>query len=128
VIPESLIKKILVQILSLSLLGVGLPPTAYAGLIGTQTLIEWQDREHRLIRVDAKLARAEVHEQMIKMGVDPAEAHARVAALSNEELKLLEENIDSLPAGAGILEVIGIVFVVLLVLELTGVINIFSKI
>lgn len=127
-ILKSLTKKALVVILSLNLLGVGMPPMAYAGLIGTQTLIDLQDREKRLVRIDAKLVRAEVHEQMIKMGVDPAEVHGRLAALTNEELQRLEQELDSLPAGAGILEVIGIVFVVLLILEVTGVIDIFSKI
>jgi len=39
----------------------------------------------------------------------------------------LNSQLDSLPAG-GVLALIGAVFVVLLILELTGVINVFSKV
>jgi hypothetical protein len=53
----------------------------------------------------------------------------RVARLTDEELALLAGQFDELPAGGiGIFEVLGITFLVLLVLELTGVINIFQKI
>ena len=51
---------------------------------------------------------------------------ARVAALSTEELRQLKLQIDELPAG-GLLAVIGVVFVVLLILELVGVTNIFNN-
>jgi hypothetical protein len=41
---------------------------------------------------------------------------------------LLQGRIADLPAGAGVIEVIGIVFVILLILELIGVTNIFTRI
>jgi hypothetical protein len=51
-----------------------------------------------------------------------------VASLSDSELGRLQSGLDSLPAGGdSILAVLGILFVVLLVLELTGIINIFHK-
>jgi hypothetical protein len=65
---------------------------------------------------------------MIDMGVDPAQALLRVSSLSDQELAQLDEQIDTLPAGGdSVLAIIGIVFIVLLILELTGVINIFNK-
>ena len=79
-------------------------------------------------RVSAMLARQEVREAIIQLGVAPDEAQQRVLALSPEELVLVEEQLDSLPAGGNaILVVLGIVFLVLLVLELTGTIDIFKK-
>jgi hypothetical protein len=125
---KSFSSKGLSVLLSMSLLGASVAPAAQAAVIGTQVLIEAQDHTKRLARVEAKLARAEIHKQMIAMGVDATEADARLAALSNEELKVLEEKLESLPAGAGVLEVIGVVFVVLLILDLVGVTNVFSKI
>jgi hypothetical protein len=53
-----------------------------------------------------------------------------VEALSARELNLLAQHIDELPAGAGaegVLAVIGVVFIVLLILELVGVTNVFSR-
>ena len=61
------------------------------------------------------------------MGVDPAAVQERLAALTDEELQTLEGRLDSLPAGGDALAVIGIVFVVLIILELVGVTNIFTK-
>ncbi|MDX1698408.1 MAG: PA2779 family protein, partial [Thiohalobacterales bacterium] len=74
------------------------------------------------------LARDEVRMQMLELGVDPAHVEARVEALSDAELARLSNGIGDLPAGSGALEVIGIVFVVILILELLGVTNVFTKI
>ncbi len=69
-----------------------------------------------------------VQQQLIQLGVNPDLAIARVASLTPAERQLLEKNIADLPAGAGVVEVIGIVFIVLLILELLGVTDIFKKI
>ena len=66
--------------------------------------------------------------QLEKMGVSPELAKARAAALTPMEQQLLQQKIADLPAGAGVVEVIGIVFIVLLILELLGVTDIFKKI
>jgi len=64
---------------------------------------------------------------MVSLGVDPVQAQARVAAMSPAELNRLSAELDKLPAG-GILALIGAVFVVLLILEITGVTHIFTNI
>ena len=66
--------------------------------------------------------------QLEKMGVSPEQAKERVAALTPMEQQFLQQKIADLPAGAGVVEVIGIVFIVLLILELLGVTDIFKKI
>ena len=40
---------------------------------------------------------------------------------------MLAEDLENLPAGGSVLAVVGIVFIVLLILELVGVIDIFNK-
>jgi hypothetical protein len=74
------------------------------------------------------LSKETVRQQLVQLGVSPELAMARVAALTPAERQLLEQKITDLPAGAGAVEVIGIVFIVLLILELIGVIDIFKKI
>ena len=118
-------KRMMVYILSLSMLGVSMPSSA--GVIGTQTLLDAEQSTSSLERVEAFLARDRVRDQMIAFGVDPEEVQQRISALTQEELNLLDGQLETLPAG-GLLAVIGVVFVVLLVLELVGVINIFNKI
>lgn len=101
--------------------------SASAGIIGTQDYLAGIERSGRIADVQAALARADVREQLVRLGVDPVAASERVASLSDEELAMIEGKLESLPAG-GLLGVIGVVFVVLLILELVGVIDIFKKI
>jgi hypothetical protein len=107
---------------------VGFTPTASAGVVGTRTVIMEMERVEILHRVQAVLDREAVQAQLVALGVDPAAAIERVAALTDDELRSLDGRLASLPAGAGVLEVIGVVFVVLLILELVGVINIFRRV
>ena len=124
---RTFIKRLMILIMSFSLLSASLPSISYAGMIGTQTLIENLNSNDSRVRVEEFIARENVREQIIALGADPAEVQDRLAALTAGELRLLEQEIDNMPAG-GILVVIGIVFVVLIILELTGTIDIFKKV
>ena len=118
----------LVLILCLAIFSSSLQSAAHAGVIGTQQYLSSVDREAAIARIDAVLARDEVRSRLEHYGVDPLAAQARVAALTDHELQSLATDLESLPAGGSLLGVIGIVFIVLLVLELVGVIDIFKKI
>lgn len=120
-------KRIVVWVMSFSLLGTSLPSISFAGMIGTQTLIETQQTDNSRAHVEEFISRDHVRDQMLALGADPSEVRDRLAALTGEELRMLEQNIDTMPAG-GILALIGAVFVVLLILEVTGVIDIFKKV
>lgn len=110
------------------LLSLGIQTSAYAAMIGTDALIAEQDRKIQITNITEFLGRNEVRDQLMTLGVDPDAAATRVASLSPTELQTLDDQLRSAPAGGtGILEVLGITFVVLLVLELTGVIDIFKK-
>lgn len=114
-----------------ALVVAGFPVSTRAGIISTQAAIDAQvapERLANLSKVQATLARADVREQLQKLGVDAADAAARVAALPDAELARLASGVDKLPAGGdgGFLAVIGFVFVVLLLLDYLGVINVFS--
>lgn len=102
--------------------------TASAGVIGTQEYLSAADRAGQIASIQASLSRADVRAQLESFGVNPADAATRVASLSDQELVSVAEKMDSLPAGGdGLLAVIGIVFVVLFILEVTGVIDIFKR-
>src|SRR5690606_6227812 len=111
-----------------AMLTAPLQSTAYAGVIGTEQYLATLDRQQALQRIDAVLAREEVRERPVALRVDPEDAIERAAALSDAELLALAENLATLPAGGDLLGLLGVVFVVLLVLELVGVTNIFNKI
>ena len=74
------------------------------------------------------LARAEVAAELRRLGVEPEAALARAEALSDQELQILVDDLENLPAGGSLLGTVGVVFIVLLILELVGAIDIFTKI
>ncbi len=104
----------------------GILPGARAAVIDTRSYIEQQENISST-KVDRFLEREDVQKQLIRLGVDPENAKKRVAGLTAGEISELEKKIEELPAGSGVLAVLGIVLVVLIVLELTGVTNIFTK-
>jgi hypothetical protein len=103
-----------------------LTPAARAAVIDTQTILS-QENSSTQAELQNILAREDVREQLILHGVDPADAGLRIAALTNDELSQLQQHINDLPAGSDGLAILGALFLILLVLELVGVTNIFSK-
>ena len=108
----------------LALLALCVP--AQAGIIETDEVIAAQSRQADSAKVMQFLAREDVVDQMEALGVAPELAQERVAMLSDEELQHLSQRIEADPAGAGAIEILGVTFLVLLILEFVGVINIFS--
>jgi len=116
-----------VRFASVTLIGMGFAQAAPAAMINTGYLIDSQARAASLARVEVLLARDDVKQQLVKLGVDPAMVAERVKGLSNQELLQLEQSMDDQKAGGDILGLVGAVFVVLIILELVGVIDIFKK-
>lgn len=122
-------RTIVSHLTAVCLLLVQLALPAHAAVVPTRQYIDVQHRAGLMATIDATLARDDVRNELIAMGVDPDDALARAGALSDAELEQLAGQLESLPAGGdATLALIGAVFVVLLILELTGVINIFNKV
>lgn len=79
-------------------------------------------------RLRAFIARKEVAAEMRALGVAPAEALARIDALSDAEVAKIAGRLDSMPAGAFAGTLIGallVVFLVLLVTDILGFTNVY---
>ena len=104
--------------------------TSQARMVDTNTVIMAEKGEANRQRVDAFLGREDVQKIMMMHGVNAAEAHSRVAALSDAEVEKISSNIDRLPAGGDAVgSVVGaavFIFVVLLVTDLLGLTHVFS--
>ena len=114
--------------LVLNFLFATFPAAAQTGLVGTGEMLAAEARALHLAEVRAGLNRADVRQQMLELGVNPAQVEQRLGGLTAAELQQLAGQMNRLPAGAGVIEVIGIVFVVLLILELLDVTDIFTGI
>lgn len=113
----------------------------HAGMISTETIIKQQSADEAASaadrsaeaqssrdRIHALLARDDVRAEMIGLGIAPAEAEARLAALTDEEVADIAGRLDQLPAGEGIgtiLVILFIVFGVAVLLDALGMIDIF---
>jgi hypothetical protein len=102
---------------------------AQAALVSTEQMLAGGDSAADRARVLAFLERAEVREQIAALGVDPNEAAARVAALSDAQVREIAGQLDQLPAGQGAVGVVVgailIIFLVLLITDLLGLTNVF---
>lgn len=115
-----------VSVVSVAVLNMGLVSAASAAIVDTSAIVA-TDRATDLEAIRARMERADVRAQMEKLGVDAAAVRERIAALSDHEVHQLAADMRNAPAGGDALALVGAVFVILLILELVGVIDIFKK-
>jgi hypothetical protein len=115
------LRRITAGLLIVCMGGLAVPLPALAGIVSTDSVIAGAERE----RLAGLLERAEVQARLQSMGVDPASAKARVAALSDEEATRLAAQLDELPAGGDLLGAAVLVFLVLLFTDIMGYTKIF---
>ena len=91
-------KRFLSAFLILCLSHLGMVQAVHAAVIDTQSAVQLQDRAAAISDVQAKLDRADVRQALVGLGVDPAQAQERVAALTDSEIATLQQKLDQLPA------------------------------
>ncbi len=119
-------RKCAVGVLSVALINMGMVSAASAAIVDTSAIVT-TDRAANLDAIRTQLDRADVRAQMEQMGVDAKAVEKRIAGLSDREMHQLAVDMRNAPAGGDALALIGAVFVILLILELVGVIDIFKK-
>lgn len=124
---HSKMRTLLVSIMSLAILNVGGIQATQAAIVDTGAMVQTA-RDADLASIQAQLARAEVRAQLDHYGVAPEAIEARLGTMTDAELAKLAKRMDEAPAGGdGIIALAGVVFIVLLILELVGVIDIFKR-
>ncbi len=103
---------------------------AAAGLISTDRIIEQERVSSERDRVASFVARDDVRNEFQKHGVNPDEAAARVAALSDFEIGQIAAKLDSLPAGqdagTAIIGAAVTIFVILLITDILCLTSVFN--
>jgi hypothetical protein len=94
-----------------------IPPQAFAGMIGTERSVAAQSAPFDRSALHAMLERDDVQRQLVALGVEPRDAHARVAALTDEQARDMAARIDEMPAGG--IDVLGALFTVAIILLVT---------
>jgi hypothetical protein len=91
--------------------------SALAALVTTDSVLDSKSTLDARDRLMQFLAREDVRSALVAQGVDPAEAQARVASLTDAEVLQITGQLDKLPAGGdGFGLVIGVLIVALIVI------------
>ena len=103
--------------------------SAYAAIIGTETLLDSMRGQEARAYLKQLAARQDVQKALVAQSIDPAEAKARIASLSDAEAIRAAEKFDQLPAAGGFFETLLIVaflvFLILLITDIAGYTDIF---
>ncbi|CEP35843.1 MULTISPECIES: PA2779 family protein [unclassified Halomonas] len=118
---------LLIAALVITSLPVAAAPTAPQSmdLVTTQSALATDHAGADRERINEILARADVQDQLVKQGVDLDEVEARVASLSDAEAQQMAEQLEQLPAGAGVVGALFAVFIILLVTDILGLTDVY---
>lgn len=120
---------LLIAALVITSLPIAAAPTAPQSidLVSTQSVLSADHAGADRERINEILARADVQDQLLKQGVDLDEVDARVAALSDSEVKQMADQLEMMPAGAGggVIGALFAVFIILLITDILGLTDVY---
>ena len=101
-----------------------------AAMIDTEAIMDSARGREAREYLHQLMARKDVQAAIVAHGIDADEAWARINSLSDNEVIRIADQIDQLPAGGGLAEFLLIIilvgFIVLVILDLTGVTDVFT--
>ena len=101
-----------------------------AAMIDTEAIMDSARGREAREYLHQLMARKDVQAAIVAHGIDADEAWARINSLSDNEVIRIADQIDQLPAGGGLAEffliIILVGFIVLVILDLTGVTDVFT--
>ena len=121
-------KRIVSALFIVSFFSLGLQGTANAGIVSSDQLVMAQQSQLDRQQLKTWMAREDIREQLIDHGVDVDSAIVRVDSMTNQEVQQLSANMNDMPAGSGFIETAVLAFLVLVILEVTGVTDILPNI
>lgn len=117
--------RVIAQFLIIAIGFFSLQPVASAAMIGTQDIVQQDRAVMERAQLLQALDRQDVRSKLESYGVNPDMAKQRVASMTDAEVAQMNAQIEQMPAGAGVLEVALIVFLVLLFTDIAGYTDVF---
>ncbi len=121
-------KKVVAAYSVIAMTVLGIPAPALAGMVATDQvgIAAQSGTAEARQRLETLLARQDVRAELVRHGLNPEQAKARVVALTDDEVRALNGQIDDLAAGGnGIIGALVLVFLVLLFTDIMGWTHIF---
>lgn len=118
------LKRLTVALASVALLFVQVSP-AYASMVSTASALQQEQLSVDRAALAEMVDRQAVKEQLLELGVEPQAAKERVAAMTDEEIRQLNQHLAEMPAGGDVLGVLLILFIVFVITDMLGATDIF---
>ena len=120
----NLFRRTLALLMSFSLLFASLGQ-AQAAMISNSQLINQAQQSNERTTLLQTIRRADVQSQLLSMGVNTADIEKRVDQMTQAEVAKLNQQIDQLPAGSGVLGIVVLIFIVFVITDVIGATDIF---
>jgi len=118
------IQKYISILLSVTLMSLSFTSTQ-AAMISNDMIINHAQHSSAKAELIQTINRSDVKQQLLNMGVKPADIESRINLMTHEEIAQLNQQIDELPAGGSILGVLLIIFIVFVITDVIGATDIF---
>lgn len=117
-------KKILASIL-IMLISMVQIPMASSAIITTDEAIQLQQNDINREYILSMLQKDELQQQLADYGLDAQLAAERVSHMTDAEIALLNERLNEMPAGEGVVGTIVLIFIVFIITDALGATDIF---
>ena len=112
--------RILTALLAVSILFVSVQPAVNAAIVSTSDLVATEQSKVGRESLLNSLEREEVRTALTSQGVDLEMAKQRVSSMTDEEVRALNQKLDEMPAGGGVVATVVIIFLVLVITDILG--------
>jgi len=112
--------RFLTALLAVSMLFVSVQPAVNAAIVSTSDLVATEQSQIGREYLMNALEREEVRTALTSQGVDLEMAKQRVSSMTDEEVRALNQKMDEMPAGGGVVGALVLVFLVLLFTDIMG--------
>jgi hypothetical protein len=102
------------------MLFVSVQPAVNAAIVSTSDLVATEQSQIGREYLMNALEREEVRTALTSQGVDLEMAKQRVSSMTDEEVRALNQKMDEMPAGGGVVGALVLVFLVLLFTDIMG--------
>ena len=98
---------------------------AQAAMIGNQQIINQGESQQTRSSLQQLFEQESARQQLHTWGVDPGQLQNRINSLTDSELARINQQVDSLDAGGGVLGILLIIFIIFVITDVIGATDIF---
>ncbi|RKX26684.1 MAG: hypothetical protein DRP47_07805 [Candidatus Zixiibacteriota bacterium] len=118
------VRRTLALFLSVSLVCVSLGQAQAAIIDNNQVIYQIEQANDKAVLLQT-INRIDVQKQLLSMGINGVDLENRINQMTQGEIAQLNQQIDGLPAGGGVLGIVVLIFIVFVITDVVGATDIF---